>query len=165
LKLAVWNDWAEMAALLLEFGADPNQQDRAFRSEGRNYGGDAALHLAVYKGSAKMVKLLLANGADPDVSNAEGLSPIQLSELRSAFHLAKLMEAHIDKQLSLKATESGIEQLYTIPKIANLLSVEEEFVQNLIKTRALTSIKLDEKTIRVPAGSVERYLLKMRLSQ
>ena len=37
LKLAVWNDWPEMAALLLEFGADPNQQDSSFRSEGRNH--------------------------------------------------------------------------------------------------------------------------------
>ena len=54
---------------------------------------------------------------------------------------------------------------HMLSMIATLLSVEEEFVQNLIKTRALTIIKLDEKTIRVPAGSVERYLLKRRLDQ
>ena len=147
----------------MEFGADPNQQDRIFHSGGVAYGGDTALHTAVLHASAKMVKLLLANGADPDVSDAHGLTPIEFAARRNCSHLAKIMEAHVDKKLSLKATESGVEQLYTIKKIADTLSVDEEFVQNLIKTKAVTSIKLDENTIRIPAGSLERYLLKMRI--
>ena len=68
----IWLDFPEMAALLLEFGADPNQQSESHQSEHGMLGGNTSLHEAVYKGSAKMVKLLLAHGADPDIVNADG---------------------------------------------------------------------------------------------
>jgi ankyrin repeat protein len=163
LELAVMNDSTEMVELLLEFGADSNQQDRIGHWRGEAYGGDTALHEAVRCASAKMVKLLLAHGADPDITDAHGLTPMEFAVRRNCSHLAKIMEAHLDKKLSLKATETGIEQLYTVKKVADTLSVDEEFVHNLIKTKAITSIKLDENTVRIPAGSLERYLLKMRL--
>ena len=67
------------------------------------YGGDMSLHDAVNKGSAKMVKLLLASGADPDITNASGLTPIEQAERRGRTHLARLMEEHLDKKLSLNA--------------------------------------------------------------
>ncbi len=150
-----------MAALLLEFGADPNQQDRAFQGEHGMCGGDTALHEAVYKGSAKMVKLLLAHGADPDIANADGLTPVELAHRRDRSHLAQLMEAHIDKKLSLEATQTGIEPLYTVQKVAELLSVEPPFVLDLIKARKLTGLQLDEKTTRITGGSIQRYLAKL----
>ena len=50
-----------MVQLLIEFGADPNQQTKPSSSRHLVYGGDTALHHAVSVGSAKMVKLLLAH--------------------------------------------------------------------------------------------------------
>lgn len=135
LETAIWEDLTEMVELLLEFGADPNQQDKARRGEGGMIGGDTPLHNAVHKGSAKMVKLLLAHGADPDITNASGVNAIEVAERRNHTHLARLMEEHIDKQLSLEATKSEIEQFYTVQKVAALLSVDDSFVLDLIKTR------------------------------
>jgi hypothetical protein len=60
------------------------------------------------------------------------------------------MEAHIDKELSLKGTKTEIEPLYTVQKAAELLSVDDTFVLGLIKTRKITSLQLDEKTLRMP---------------
>ena len=65
---------------------------------------------------------------------------------------------HLDKKLSLEATQTGIEQLYTVQKVAGLLSVDDTFVLELIKTHKITGLKLDEKTLRISAGSIQRYL-------
>lgn len=103
----------------------------------------------------------MANGADPDISDASGMSPIELAKRKDRTHLAHLMEAHIDKQLSLKAAQIGVEQLYTVAKVAELLSVEDSFVMELIKARKLTAAKLNEQTVRIPAGSIQRYLANL----
>ena len=161
LETAIWDDLTEMVELLLEFGADPNQQDESRHTERGMFGGDTPLHNAVHKGSAKMVKVLLAHGADPDITNASGLNAIDLAGRKNHRHLANLMEAHIDKQLSLEATQSGIEPLYTVQKVAELLSVDDAFVLELVKTRKITGLHLDEKTQRITAGSVQRYLAKL----
>jgi uncharacterized protein len=161
LEIAIWLDATDMVALLLEFGADPNQQDRSFQGQSGMVGGNTSLHEAVNKGSAKMVKLLLAHGADPDIANADGLTPIELARRRDRMHLVNLMEAHLDKKLSLDATQTGIEPLYTVQKVAELLSVDDPFVLELIKTRKITGLKLDEKTIRITGGSIQRYLAKL----
>ena len=108
-----------------------------------------------------MVKLLLAHGADPDIANADGMTPIELAERKDRKHLANLMVAHLDKKLSLDACQTGIEPLYTVQKVAELLSVEDTFVLGLIKTRKITGLQLDEKTLRITAGSVQRYLAKL----
>lgn len=165
LEAAIWQDSTDMVALLLESGADPNQQDRSWTSERGTYGGETSLHDAVRKGSAKMVKLLLAHGADPDIANAEGCTPIQLAERTDRSHLAHLMEAHIDKKLSLAAGQAGIETLYTVQKVAELLSVDDTFILELIKARKITGLNLDEKTLRIPAGSVQRYIAKLSTQQ
>jgi ankyrin repeat protein len=161
LETAIWLDATDMVALLLEFGADPNQQDRSFQGEHGMIGGNTSLHEAVYKGSAKMVKLLLAHGADPDIANADGMTPIELAERKDRKHLANLMVAHLDKKLSLDASQIGIEPLYTVQKVAELLSVDDTFILELIKTRKITGLQLDEKTLRITAGSVQRYLAKL----
>lgn len=161
LSTAIWRDDTDMAALLLEFGGDPNQPDDSFQGKHGMAGGDTSLHQAVCKGSAKMVKLLLAHGADPDIVNASGMSPIELARAKDRIHLVNLMETHLDKKLSLAATESGVEQLYPVRKVAELLSVDDAFVLELIKARKITGLKLDEKTLRIPAGSVQRYLARL----
>jgi excisionase family DNA binding protein len=136
-------------------------QDESFRGEHGMLGGNTSLHQAVFKGSAKIIKLLLAHGADPDISNAGGTSPIELARFKDRMHLVNLMETHLDKKLILAATENGIEQLYPIRKVAELLSVDDSFVLELIKSRKITCLKLDDKTHRIPAGSVQRYLAKL----
>jgi excisionase family DNA binding protein len=161
LEMAIWLDSTDMAALLLEFGADPNQQNRSFQGEHGMIGGETSLHKAVQKGSAKMVKLLLAHGAEPDITNADGATPIELAQRLDRMHLANLMDAHLDKKLSLGPTQSGIEPLYTVQKVAELLSVDDSFILELIKTRKITGLKLNEQTLRVPAGSVQRYIAKL----
>lgn len=161
LEMAIWLDATDMAALLLEFGADPNQQDESFQGEHGMVGGNTSLHEAVYKGSAKMVKLLLAHGADPDIANADGITPIELARRKDRVHLANLMEAQIDKKLSLDVVQSGIEPLYTVQKVAELLSVDDTFVLELIKARKITALHLDEKTLRISGGSIQRYLAKL----
>ena len=50
LETAIWLDATDMVGLLLEFGADPNQQDRSFQGEHGMIGGDTSLHEAVHKG-------------------------------------------------------------------------------------------------------------------
>jgi len=161
LVTAVFKDSPEMVQLLIEFGADPNQQSKPSSSRHGVYGGDTALHHAVSIGSAKMVKLLLAHGADPDIPNANGLSPLEEARRIDRTHLVNLMEANIDKKLSLEATQNGIDQLYTIQKVAELLSVDDAFVVELINTRKLTGIKLNDQMTRIPAGSIQRYLAKL----
>ena len=161
LVTAIWNDSVEMVALLLEFDADPNQQDRSFRGEQGMAGGDTSLHQAVYMGSAKMIKLFLAHGADPDIADAGGITPIELAKRKDRTHLANLMEAHIDKKLSLNAAQTGIDPLYTIQKVAELLSVDDNFILELIKAKKITGLQLDDKTLRIPSGSVQRYLAKL----
>ncbi|HEU5070869.1 MAG TPA: ankyrin repeat domain-containing protein [Verrucomicrobiae bacterium] len=164
LAMAVWRDSAEMVTLLLEFGADPNRPDESHQAQHGMVGGDTALHEAVLKGSAKMVKLLLAHGADPDIPDASGTTPIELARLKDRSHLVHLMELHIDKKLSLVEDEAGVQPLYTVSKVAELLSVDDTFVLDLIKTRKITGLQLDEKTLRITAGSVQRYLAKMTLA-
>ena len=92
----------------------------------------------------------------PQASNAT-----DLAERRNHTHLARLMEAHIDKKLSIEATKSDIEPLYTVQKVAELLSVDDTFVLDLIKSRKITGLQLDEKTLSITAGSVQRYLAKL----
>jgi ankyrin repeat protein len=161
LSTAIWKDAVEMVALLLEFGADPNQQSESLPCDHGMVGGDTSLHHAVCKGSAKVVKVLLAHGADPDIANAGGLSPVELARVKNRIHLVNLMETHLDKKLSLTAAEQGIEQLYPIRKVAELLSVDDTFVLELIKARKITCLKLDDKTHRIPAGSVRSYVAKL----
>lgn len=151
-----------MAELLLKFGADPNQQSKSHYSHDHGIlGGYTPLHNAVHKGSAKMVKLLLAHGAGPDITDASGVNAIDAAERKNHTHLARLMEAHTDKKLSLEATRSEIEPLYTVSKVAALLSVDDTFVLDLIKTRKITGLHLDDQTLRITAGSIQRYLAKL----
>ena len=161
LEVAISLDSADMVALLLEFGADPNRQSASHNYDGSMFGGDTSLHEAVHMGSAKLVKLLLAHGADPNITNAAGLTPIELAHRKDRMHLASLMEAQIDKKLSLVEDQTGIQPLYTVSKVAELLSVDDNFVLDLVKGRKITGLQLDEKTLRITAGSIQRYLAKL----
>ncbi len=155
--VAIWDDSVEMVHLLLEFGANPNEQEPIRQSADGAWGGDTPLHDAVRKGSVKMVKLLLSRGADPDIQNAERLSPLELAKRRDQTHLAHLMEVQIDRSLVGEA----VDQLYTIGKVAELLSVEEAFVTKLLNEGKLRQVKLDANMTRIPASSLRKYIAKL----
>lgn len=105
----------------------------------------------------KMVKLLLSRGADPDIQNAERLSPLELAKRRDQTHLAHLMEAQIDRTLM----GESVDQLYTIGKVAELLSVEEAFVTKLLNEGKLRQVQLDANMTRIPASSLRKYIAKL----
>lgn len=155
--VAIWNDSVEMVQLLLEFGANPNEQEPIEHGTEGPWGGDTPLHDAVHVGSVKMVKLLLSRGADPDIQNAERLSPLELARRRDQTHLAHLLEAQIDRSLIGEA----VDQLYTVGKVAELLSVEEAFVTKLLNEGKLRQVKLDANMTRIPASSLRKYIAKL----
>jgi ankyrin len=157
MAVAIWNDSVEMVQLLLDFKANPNEQDEILQGSEGPFGGDTPLHDAVHKGSVKMVKLLLAHGADPHIQNAQGLSPIELAKRRDQTHLVSLMEKQIDRAVIAES----IDQLYTVNKVAELLRVEEAFVTKLLAEGKLRQVKLDATLTRIPASSLRRYISKL----
>jgi excisionase family DNA binding protein len=148
LILAIHEDYPEIVELLLECGADPNIQGPFGR------GGGAPLHAAVRRDSARYVKMLLARGADPDLEDTHGSTPIHLAETNGYKHLSRIMQAHLDRNLQKKA----VEQMYTVGKVAELLSVDESFVMNLLKNGKLRQVNLDAEKIRIPESSLAHYL-------
>lgn len=83
-------DVAEIVALLLERGADPNQ---------RGINDYTALHMAVAEGNRAAVELLLAAGADPRQRTRidELETPRELAERAGLRELAALLEAHEER--------------------------------------------------------------------
>ncbi|XVF21655.1 hypothetical protein REPUB_Repub12eG0109200 [Reevesia pubescens] len=71
LVLSIVNGSIECVKLLVKAGADPNQISREW----------TPLDLALLKGDAQIVKFLLNAGADPNVTNACGLTPIEVAAL------------------------------------------------------------------------------------
>jgi hypothetical protein len=52
-------------------------------------------------------------------------------------------------------------QLYTISKVAGLLSVEAAFVTNLLAEGKPRQVKLDANLTRIPASSLKKYISKL----
>jgi excisionase family DNA binding protein len=157
MAVAIWQDSVEMVQRLLEFKANPNEQDEICQGSDGPFGGNTPLHDAVLKGSVKMVKLLLAHGADPDIQNAQRLSPLELAKRRDQTHLVSLMEKQIDRAV----IGESVDQLYTISKVAELLSIEEAFVTKLLAEGKLRQVKLDATLTRIPASSLKKYIAKL----
>jgi len=62
LVIAAFSDQGEVAAFLVERGADPNDTGAGY----------AALHTAVVRGDLELVKALVAHGADPNIRLTKG---------------------------------------------------------------------------------------------
>jgi len=155
---AVYSENFEIAQTLLEAGANPNVQTSVYYSRHGVSGGNTPLHWAVSDGSAKLVKLLLSHGAVPDVQDAEGVSALEAAKRREKTNLVRIIEAHLDRQIA----ETGVEQLYPVPKIAGLLSVDDAFVMKLIETGKLRQIKLDAQTVRISESSFKSFLANLQ---
>lgn len=83
LLLAVMEDELEMVSLLLEAGADPNQQD---------LNANGALHSAVLgDGSEELIRLLLDAGADPNLPDGVGQSPLHLASAKARPTIVSLL--------------------------------------------------------------------------
>ncbi len=158
LILAIENDRPEIVEMLLAAGADVNAQTPVHHGREYVYGGDTPLNEAVSCGSAKLVKLLLNYGADPDMQGGGNESPLEMAKRRGRGHLVDVMEKHLES----KITRSAVEKLLTVAAVASLLSVDESFVQDLLRQGKLSQLKLDPVTLRIPESSVARYLASLR---
>jgi excisionase family DNA binding protein len=65
------------------------------------------------------------------------------------------------KQVDRAVLGESVDQLYTISKVAELLSVEEAFVTKLLAEGKLRQVKLDATKTRIPASSLKKYIAKL----
>ncbi|MEL6131997.1 MAG: ankyrin repeat domain-containing protein, partial [Bacteroidota bacterium] len=85
LVLAAYYDQAEMVALLLQLGADPEVKDGS---------GNTALMGASFKGFTASVETLITNGAQIDNQNAEGATALAFASMFDQEAVAKLLLEH-----------------------------------------------------------------------
>jgi ankyrin repeat protein len=94
LHWAAENGLLDIAALLIEQGADPNETDQF---------GNTALHLAL--ANPQMVELLLASGADVNAKNAMGNTPLHLAvKYRRSVEILLAAGAKVDARNGLDKT-------------------------------------------------------------
>jgi ankyrin repeat protein len=84
---AAWKGHPEVAALLLELGADINAQ-----SSNTHWGG-TPLHAAAHANQRLVAALLLEHGADPAALSCNGRTPLEETMLHNATAVAKLLRA------------------------------------------------------------------------
>jgi len=84
---AIGGDGVDMAELLLEYGADIEQE----------YLGTTALHLAVRRGRENLTRYLLERGADPDAVGRKfvlsGETPLDLAQAQDSSRLTDILTA------------------------------------------------------------------------
>lgn len=67
---------------------------KGFDLQGRDDGGNTALHLAAYQGSLDVVKYLIGKGAEVDPINDNRDSPLHLAALSNRFEVVKVLLAN-----------------------------------------------------------------------
>src|SRR5579871_1190745 len=71
LHCAAWKGHAEVAALLLDFGADIQAKNN------NGHWGDTPLHAAAHVNQRAVAELLITRGADIHAKNASGSTPLK----------------------------------------------------------------------------------------
>ena len=90
LHFAVWKGQANIAALLIEKGADVNAQTSGPPGRGGESGW-TVLHWAVASGRVDVVTLLLKKGADPLITNNKGKTPLRIAQDSGHTTIAKIL--------------------------------------------------------------------------
>jgi ankyrin repeat protein len=85
LHCAAWKGHAEVAAMLLDAGAEINTL-----SQDTHYGG-TPLHAAAHGNQKAVVALLLERGADTAIVSCNGRTPLEETTLHNATAAAKLL--------------------------------------------------------------------------
>jgi hypothetical protein len=90
LHIAACMGFAEVAHLLLAYGADPNVRQVHSRSEP----GFTPLYIATRNGHIPVARLLIARGADPRVANDGGAAPVHVAAEAGNIDALKLLLEH-----------------------------------------------------------------------
>lgn len=88
LHCAAWKGHTEVAALLLDFGADVNAKNN------NDHWGNTPLHAAAHGNQRAVAEVLIAQGADIHAENASGRKPLQETEAHRATAVANLLKKH-----------------------------------------------------------------------
>lgn len=84
LFIAVQEGQRDVVALLLEKGADVNEQARI--------GGVTLLHIAAYRGDQELITLLLQHGANKHARMTSGERPVDFAQAQGHAALIPLLE-------------------------------------------------------------------------
>ncbi len=85
LKFALARGYEDVARLLLDHGADPNETDNLNRTP---------LIFAAGQGNIELVRLLLELGADPNIKDGYGNAPITVAEDTHHMEIRELLLEH-----------------------------------------------------------------------
>jgi ankyrin repeat protein len=85
---AAWKGQAEVAALLLDAGADVNA-----KNENTHWGG-TPLHAAAHGNQRAVAELLIARGADLQARSGNGRTPLEETVIHNATAVANLLKKH-----------------------------------------------------------------------
>ncbi len=94
LLIAVHHGRAEMLALLLHLGFDPNERMRLAGMDEIIYTAGGPLYRCVSEGRFEMAQVLLAHGADPSADVYASGSPLYRAYLLKKMGFVKLLEQH-----------------------------------------------------------------------
>ncbi len=88
LHCASWKGHPEVAAILLDSGADINAKNT------NDHWGDTPLHAAAHGGQKAVAEILIARGADINAVNPAGNTPLKETEAHKATAVANLLKKH-----------------------------------------------------------------------
>ena len=104
-------------------------------------------------GVMEALQLLLRRGADPKICDNDGVDAIGRTKFWHRHDLARLMETHVAQM-----SEARVDTLITLDAVGQRLSVELEFVQQLVKEGRLEAVELKKDMLRVSEASLRRYV-------
>ena len=117
---------------------------------------DRLLDYAAYEnewGVMEALQLLLRLGADPTICDNDGVDAIGRTKFWHRHDLARLMETHV-----AQLAEAKVDTLITLDAVAARLSVDLDFVQQLVKESRLEAIELKKDIVRVSEASLRWYV-------